>query len=73
MGVAKCSRRMGIREEAEDGEKGAGVGLVRCGIIGDAGLGRAPPAWRRSIPLWVEGPGGNLRCGVILNCDASSR
>jgi hypothetical protein len=35
---------MDIREEAEDGEKGAGAGLVRCGIIGGAGSGRAPPA-----------------------------
>ncbi len=64
---------MGIREEAEDGEKGAGAGLVPCGIIGGAGLGRAPPAWRRSIPPWVEGPGGGLRCGVIVNRDARSR
>ncbi len=64
---------MGIEEEAEDGEKGAGAGLVRGGIIGGAGSGRAPPARRRSIPPWVEGAGGGLRCGVIVDHDARSR
>jgi hypothetical protein len=64
---------MGIREEAKDGEKGGGVGLVRCGIIGGAGSGRAPPAQQRLIPPWVEGPGGGLRCDVIVNRDARSR
>ncbi len=64
---------MGIREEAEDGEKGMGVGLVRCKIIGSAGLGRAPPAWQQLIPPWVEGPGGGVRCGVIVNHNTRSR
>ncbi len=63
---------MGVREEAVDGEEGTGAGLFCCGIIGGAGLGRAPLAWRRSIPPWVEGPGSDLRCSVIVNRDVRS-
>jgi hypothetical protein len=64
---------MGIGEKAEDTEKGAGAGLVRGGIIGGAGLGRTPLAWWQSIPPWVEGPGGILRCGVIVIANRNAR